>query len=201
MRRTMCTQYLLLTAVVDEKVEHRSAVGRRRHVQQDLVVVSDELFQLGAVVDLQQRAETPQKREHVQALVSVTFDFRLAVDVSSRQQALEQGASLTDRRQLRVLGRCRQILLDKVEKTGKRSVEQSLEASLFITWTTPQPALSSVHITGLVTRNIDHMHTNNKANRAKQRRVMSNESDIEVGCVLHSIVAQNSSNFSKVCLS
>jgi len=136
--------WLIPTVVVDHVVEHRSTSSNRRQIQRDSVVISNELFQLSTSIAWQQHAKAPQKCENIQTLISVVLGCHLAV-VSVRQQTVKQSTRLTDCVQFRVLGLRWQVLLDKTEKTGKRSIKQTLETPLFVVWTTLQPPLSSLH--------------------------------------------------------
>jgi len=114
---------------VDQVVEQRSAGDVRRQIEQrHLVVISNELVELGALVGRQQDAEAPEEREHVQALVATAFAGRrpavVVVVGLTRQEAVEQRTRLTDAVQLRVDGgRRRQTLLDELDETGERRVE------------------------------------------------------------------------------
>ena len=131
--------------VVNHVVEHIDAGGGRRQIQHDLLVVSNELFQLSTSVWLQKHTEAPQEREHVQTLVSVVLGSPLTV-ISVRQKPVEQSARMTDCVQFAVLSPWCQVLLHKTQKSGKRAVKQRLKTALLITWTTLQPTLSTVHV-------------------------------------------------------
>jgi len=89
----------MLTMVVDHVVEHVDTGNSRRQIQHDLLVVSNELFELSTSVEWQKHAEAPQECEHVQTLVSVILGGLLTV-VSVREKPVEQNARMTDRVQL-----------------------------------------------------------------------------------------------------